>query len=98
MNDIKSALDKCTAMMNTLPQKYFSKIWLLHGLLNEAMEHKDESETDFENAVQCDDDSKRFLQENKTVTLDIFPTMNRLCTNFPQVEISFKSHPPIVLP
>lgn len=84
-------------MMNSLPQKYSNKSWLLRGLLNEALGNYREANEDFMNAINSDEESKRFLDEKKEIVLEIFPRMNRLCINFPLVEVAFKKHPILVI-
>jgi len=96
MKDIKTALDRYTMMMNVLPPKYRNGAWLLHGLLNEAIGDMKTASKSFEEAVRCDELSRSFLQKKENIKLEIFPLMNRLCTNFPLVEVTFNNHPGLV--
>ena len=93
---MQTALDKCAMMMGNMPQKYLAGAWLLRGLLNEALGNAAEADKDFENAKSYDDNSKRFLEKKESVTLTIFPPMNRLCTHFPFIELSFPKRPKLV--
>ena len=82
--------------MESLPQKYSNGSWLLRGLLNEALGDKNQAKQDFTNSINSDEPSKNFIEKNKELTLEVFPLMNRLCINFPLVELSFKNHPKLV--
>jgi len=91
---MKKAWEKFNAMMENLPKKYSNSSWLLRGLLTEAIGKKPDE--DFQKAITLDDNSRSFLKNSKEITLELFPNLNRLCINFPLIEVSFKNHPLLV--
>lgn len=97
MNELDKAFEKCTDMIDNMPERYVGNTWLLHGLLNEALGDKEEANKDFDSARSCDSNAITYLDDNQPITLEIFPSMNRLCTLFPVVELSFGSHPKLVV-
>jgi hypothetical protein len=91
------ALQKCLALMNVIPQKYISPLWLLKGLLEESLgEITDATET-FAKARKVDPVAGEFLDQNKSVCLDVFAAQTRLCSYYPHVEFVFPGHPALVL-
>lgn len=84
--------------MENLPQKYMVGIWLLRGLLNERLGNIEESGLDFENARKFDNASVQFLDHKQSIQLTVFPLTDRLCTQFPYVDINFIGHPTLVFP
>ena len=95
MGKIEMALNTCTSLIANLPTKYYKGIWLLYGLLNEPLNKKEATEN-FKNAIKYDEESRKFLEKKEPIALDIFNTANRLCVEFPSIELSFGSHPPLV--
>ena len=83
-------------MIDTLPVKYMNSAWLLHGLLSESIGNIEQSKFDFKKAIANDEISADFLNKHQPITMNLFPDMDRLCTLFPQIEISFDTHPPLV--
>ena len=96
MDQFEKALDKCSLMINNMPENYLSSAWVLRGLLNELLGNEKEAKNDFKNAKSQDEKSKNFLEKNEPITLEIFPDMNRLCIQFPLIEFKFANHSPIV--
>lgn len=90
-------MDRFNAMMESLPKKYASSSWLLHGLLCEAVGREKEADKSLRKAVSVDSAAKNFVKGGKEVPLEMFPNMNRLCVSFPFVQVNFKNHPPLVL-
>jgi hypothetical protein len=84
-------------MMDNLPQKYMTGVWLLHGLLNEGLGQSETAAKDFQNSRKYDPSSATFLDKGEPLSFVIFPPMNRLCTLFPHVELRFPGHPVLVL-
>ena len=78
MNDIKTALKKCTAIINTIPSKYINPFWLLHGLLSESLGNNKDFKEDFNKAIKLNESYKTYLEMNKSIDINIFPMMNRL--------------------
>ena len=98
MGDMQTALNKCSLMMDNLPQKYLIGVWSLRGLLNEALEHIEEAEKDFENAKKYDENALKYLEKNGSIFLTVFPSMNRLCTEFPFFDLHFPKRAVLVIP
>jgi len=96
MGNHKLALEKANVLIDNLPQKYSTGAWLLRGLINEVLGHKKDCERDFGNARKYDEQAVKFLDKNESIKLNIFPTMNRLCTQFPYIDINLPKHPPLV--
>lgn len=83
-------------MIENLPQKYLNGVWLLRGLLNEELGFKEAAIIDFANAKKFDDSSSAYLEKQETISLTVFPLMNRLCTMFPYIDLEFPKRPKLV--
>ena len=97
MKDFDKALENCETMLEGLAERYTGSAWLLRGLIHESVGHKKEAEADFESSLSCEMNSREYLEGKKTLTLEIFPPMNRLCVLFPFIELEFKDRPKLVI-
>ena len=99
MGQFKKALQKCSFLIDTVPHTYLNQLWIIRAILNNIDARKDLAKDDFERALKYDpENTKRLIEEQKEIKLDVFPQEARLCTNLPRFALNFGTlnFPPIV--
>jgi hypothetical protein len=75
LKDYKKAMTKLDYIIDTIPKKYASQLWLLRGLVNQQVTgHAHLAKKDFKRANKYDhENAARFLESRLSVTLPVFP-------------------------
>lgn len=64
MKEYKKALTKLDYIIDTIPKKYASQIWIIRGIINQVLGHTAPSKKDFKRAYKYDkDNTVKFLDQ-----------------------------------
>lgn len=79
------------------PEKYSNSLYLIRGLIYQNLGDNQKSKIDFNKAFDEDNETAiKYFDERQNVTINPFPTSNRLCTHFGSVKVQIDTkNPPI---
>lgn len=90
----KQALIKVNQLIQDCPKKYQKQLWIIRGLIYQALGNAQKSKHDFEQAAKADSFSLTELLHNKNhVSIIPFPIGGRLCSHFPDIKIQIAHAP-----
>ena len=90
IKEYKKAMTKLDYMLDTVPKKYASQLWILRGICNQILGHASQAKKDFKRAMKYDkDNSVKFLEQKQSITLNVFPQQSRLCNVYAPVKFQF---------
>jgi len=79
-------------MVETVPKKYATQIWLIRSQVHKQLGNTALSKKDVKRALKHDTETaKKFLEQQQSVHLTVFPQQQRLCHSFAFVKTPLAS-------
>jgi len=86
--DVKNSLKSVSKLIDSVPSKYKSKLYLVRGLLYQENQEFEKCKKDFMKSYTNDPQlSTQSLDNEKEVLIEPFETHNRLWSKFPHIKI-----------
>ena len=74
LKQYKQALSKLDYMLDTVPLKYASQLWLIRAQVHKALGNTTDAKKDHKRALKHDNENTvKFLENGESVQLTVFP-------------------------